>query len=110
MIYEVYFQKFIDVLFQRFIFEEINSYINAAQLEKLVNISKKLNVTSKDRMISDLNMLLLHLIQTCHTFESKYRPMQTRIRVRSLKLIQYLSHLFLCRKSPKHLNPVQLLI
>ncbi|CAF4316999.1 unnamed protein product, partial [Rotaria sordida] len=31
-------------------------------------------------MISDLNLLLLHLIQVCHTFELKYRPMQTRIR------------------------------
>ncbi|CAM4763528.1 unnamed protein product [Rotaria magnacalcarata] len=59
---------------------EINSYLNASQLEKLVHIAKKLNVTSKDRMISDLNLLLLHLVQICHTFELKYRPMQTRIR------------------------------
>ncbi|CAF4864658.1 unnamed protein product, partial [Rotaria socialis] len=59
---------------------EINSYLNASQLEKLVHSSKKLNVASKDRMISDLNLLLLHLIQICHTFERKYRPMQTRIR------------------------------
>ncbi|CAM4912460.1 unnamed protein product [Rotaria socialis] len=59
---------------------EINSYLNASQLEKLVHSSKKLNVASKDRMISDLNLLLLHLIQICHTFELKYRPMQTRIR------------------------------
>lgn len=62
-------------------FKEINSYINAAQLEKVVNLSKKLNVNSKDRMIFDLNSLILHLIQACHTFESKYRPMQTHIRV-----------------------------
>ncbi|CAF0850652.1 unnamed protein product [Rotaria sordida] len=59
---------------------EINSYLNASQLDKLVHLSKKLNVISKDRMISDLNLLLLHLIQVCHTFELKYRPMQTRIR------------------------------
>lgn len=43
---------------------------------------KKLNVTSKERMIADLNALLLSLIQTCHTFEPKYRPMQTRLRVK----------------------------
>ncbi|CAF3445814.1 unnamed protein product, partial [Rotaria sp. Silwood2] len=60
---------------------EINSYLNASQLDKLVYLSKKLNVISKDRMISDLNLLLLHLIQVYHTFELKYRPMQTRIRV-----------------------------
>ncbi|CAF2608556.1 unnamed protein product [Rotaria sp. Silwood2] len=59
---------------------EINSYLNASQLDKLVYLSKKLNVISKDRMISDLNLLLLHLIQVYHTFELKYRPMQTRIR------------------------------
>ncbi|CAF5019315.1 unnamed protein product, partial [Rotaria sp. Silwood1] len=59
---------------------EINSYLNASQLDKLVHLSKKLNVISKDRMISDLNVLLLHLIQVCHTFELKYRPMQTHIR------------------------------
>ncbi|CAF3435046.1 unnamed protein product [Rotaria sp. Silwood1] len=59
---------------------EINSYLNASQLDKLVHLSKKLNVISKDRMMSDLNVLLLHLIQVCHTFELKYRPMQTHIR------------------------------
>ncbi len=104
MIYEVYFPKFIDDYLIDLSFQEINSYINAAQLEKIVNISKKLNVTSKDRMISDLNTLLLHLIQACHTFESKYRPMQTRIRVCSFKTVSTSSFLLLCRKSPKHLN------
>jgi len=67
------------------LFKEINSYLNASQLEKLVNLSKKLNVASKDRMISDLNSLLLHLIQAYYTFQLKHRPMQTRLRVCLLK-------------------------
>ena len=60
---------------------EMNSYLNASPLEKLVTITKKLNVTTKDRMVSDLNTLVLHLIQASHGFEPNYRPMQIRIRV-----------------------------
>ena len=59
----------------------MNSYLNASPLEKLVAITKKLNVTTKDRMVSDLNVLVLHLIQASHAFEANYRPMQIRIRV-----------------------------
>ena len=94
------FRNFVFILLKSFnlfvcIFsKEINSYLNASQLEKLFNISKKFNVTSKDRMISDLNSLLLYLIQICHTFELKYRPMQTYIRVcmtlNSIRQILYL--------------------
>ncbi|CAF3986630.1 unnamed protein product [Rotaria sordida] len=75
---------------------EINSYLNASQLDKLVHLSKKLNVISKDRMISDLNLLLLHLIQVCHTFELKYRPMQTRIRVCRFSIIKIGSIRYIC--------------
>ena len=75
---------------QRIIFQEINSYLNASQLDKLLHMSKKLTVTSKDRMISDLNSLLLHLIQIGHTFDAKYRPMQTRIRVGASSLSLHL--------------------
>jgi len=45
-------------------------------------------------MISDLNSLLLHLIQACHTFESKYRPMQTHIRVSFSNLLKYIPLFF----------------
>lgn len=38
-------------------------------------------MTTKDRMITDLNVLVLHLIQASHTFEPHYRPMQIRLRV-----------------------------
>ncbi|CAF1322126.1 unnamed protein product [Adineta steineri] len=70
---------------------EINSYLNASQMEKLINITKKLNVTSKDRMIVDLYSYLLHLIQNCHTFKPKYRPMQIYLRV--ILIILYISEM-----------------
>ena len=60
-----------------------------------MNIPKKLNVTSKERMIADLNLLVLHLLQSCHTFETKYRPMQTHIRVRLINPQKTLSDRFL---------------
>ncbi|UJR27919.1 hypothetical protein I4U23_009179 [Adineta vaga] len=60
--------------------QELQSITENDLREKLLNIQKKLNVTFKDRMLSDLSSLLLHLLQVCHTFPRQKHPMQTYIR------------------------------